>query len=158
MNGATGPLVFVYGSLKKGFYNHSLFLANSKFLSNAETVAKYPLVTASRYNLVFLLNKPGQGHNVKGEVYEVDDVTLAQLDRLEEVPVLYSKLLITVKTESGSELEAIAYLLEDFKPELLNKPSACEYTSQHHNTFVARPDRKEQNPLAVVVDEVKLSR
>ena len=54
-------LVFVYGTLKKGEPNHS-FMSSSTFVSEATTCEKFPLVIASKFNIPFLLNKPGVGH------------------------------------------------------------------------------------------------
>lgn len=53
-------LVFVYGTLKHGEPN-SHFLENAKYVSEAVTNEKYPLVIASQYNIPFALNKPGMG-------------------------------------------------------------------------------------------------
>lgn len=58
--------VFVYGTLKRGEPNHSLIqdAANgyAKFLGIGRTVTPYPLIIATRYNIPFLLKKPGIGH------------------------------------------------------------------------------------------------
>jgi gamma-glutamylaminecyclotransferase len=87
--------VFVYGTLKKGEPNHHWLsqTANgySKFLCRASTMQKMPLVVATRYNIPFLLNKPGVGNYVTGEVYEVDDQMLAKLDELEDYPNFYDR-------------------------------------------------------------------
>lgn len=57
--------VFVYGTLKSGQPNHFLMqdVKNgvAKFVSSAVTTEKFPLVVATRYNIPFLLNKPGTG-------------------------------------------------------------------------------------------------
>ena len=58
--------VFVYGTLKQGFPNHKLLSKLSKsqivkFISNAETVEKYPLVTATQAGIPFLLDYAGRG-------------------------------------------------------------------------------------------------
>lgn len=57
--------VFVYGTLKSGQPNHFLMqdVKNgvSKFIAKAVTTEKFPLVVATRYNIPFLLNKPGTG-------------------------------------------------------------------------------------------------
>lgn len=57
--------VFVYGTLKSGQPNHFLMqdVKNgvSRFIAKAVTTEKFPLVVATRYNIPFLLNKPGTG-------------------------------------------------------------------------------------------------
>ena len=102
--------VFVYGTLKQGFFNHyvmeGLDAADSTdrvresavFVAAAQTCDSFQLVSGclfvcnlgelgsrqvigGRYNVPFLLNAPGSC--IEGEVYLVDDATLARLDLLE---------------------------------------------------------------------------
>lgn len=87
--------MFVCGALKYGQPNHSI-LANSangyaKFWCRATTTQKLPLVIATRYNIPFLLNKPGVGNYVTGEIYEVDDKMLNALDNLEDCHDVYTR-------------------------------------------------------------------
>ncbi|XP_047102615.1 putative gamma-glutamylcyclotransferase CG2811 isoform X3 [Schistocerca piceifrons] len=107
--------VFVYGTLKKGEPNHFYFTnkANgyAKFISAAETVKRYPLIIDTQYNIPFLIHKEGVGHNVIGEVYEVDDTMLKALDGLESHPDLYCRLedhvrILNVK-EVSSEMQPV---------------------------------------------------
>lgn len=55
--------VFVYGTLKKGEPNHQWFSHDNKgyykFLYEAKTKDKYPLIIATEYNIPFLLYSPG---------------------------------------------------------------------------------------------------
>ena len=57
--------IFVYGTLKNGEPNHEKWLKNgdgkSKFVGVAQTVFKWPLVIATKYNVPFLLKAPGVG-------------------------------------------------------------------------------------------------
>ncbi|MBF9001707.1 MULTISPECIES: gamma-glutamylcyclotransferase family protein [Vibrio] len=81
-------LVFVYGTLRQGECNHS-YLVNSQLLGHFETKAEFALYDLGPY--------PGlvEGHHtIRGEVYMVDDATLAKLDELEDVPVEYRRELI----------------------------------------------------------------
>lgn len=95
--------VFVYGTLKKGEPNHH-WLTDIKngaasFVAKATTDSKYPLVIATRYNIPFLLDRPGDGYNVAGEIYEVDDKMLSNLDILEDHPSLYVRELANVSND-----------------------------------------------------------
>ena len=58
-------LVFVYGTLKSGQPNHNLIKEETRgtcvSVGKAVTREKYPLVVASRYNVPYLLYKPGTG-------------------------------------------------------------------------------------------------
>ncbi len=66
-------LVFVYGTLKRGQPNHYLLEAETngkrEFCGNGRTKIKFPMVIASRYNVPYILDKPGDGDNVRGEVW-----------------------------------------------------------------------------------------
>lgn len=69
--------IFVYGSLKKGHYNHRL-LENSKLIQN------YELKDYALYSLGFFpAIKKQKGATVKGEIYEVDNETKYVIDRME---------------------------------------------------------------------------
>lgn len=97
--------VFVYGTLKSGEPNHfwitDVSNGSARLLSAGETVEKYPLVTATRFNIPFLLNLPGDGFRISGEIYEVDDEKLKQLDILEDYPRFYDRITIEVATSNG---------------------------------------------------------
>ena len=84
--------VFVYGTLKQGFGNHSL-LAESKFLGQ-DTLEDHTLIlpTAFPYMIEW------RGGEVNGEVYEIDEQTSLSLDALEGYPSHYQKKTITTKT------------------------------------------------------------
>jgi len=87
-------LVFVYGTLRQGESNHS-FLANSQLLGRFDTKPEYGLYDLGLY--------PGlvSGHqSISGEVYLIDDDTLAKLDILEDVPVEYHRE--TIETPFGT--------------------------------------------------------
>lgn len=76
-------LVFVYGSLKNGRYNHSV-LGNSTHVGDAWTTSEYLLVDIGHF--------PGllDGDNtVYGEIYRVDADIHKRLDRLEGQGVMY---------------------------------------------------------------------
>jgi gamma-glutamylcyclotransferase (GGCT)/AIG2-like uncharacterized protein YtfP len=74
-------LVFVYGSLLKGLHNHVL-IEDAEFVSRGHTGPGLGLLDLGSFpGLVPDRDCPG----VWGELYRVDDATLAQLDRLEGV-------------------------------------------------------------------------
>lgn len=57
--------LFVYGTLKKGEPNHHWLRPQNgfaKFVANGTTVKKYPLIIATKYNIPFLIDTPGQGY------------------------------------------------------------------------------------------------
>ncbi|KAK7792149.1 hypothetical protein R5R35_000416 [Gryllus longicercus] len=124
--------VFVYGTLKQNEPNHYWILDKSegfsRFICKAQTVEKYPLIIASRYNIPFLLDVPGQGHHVIGEVYEVDESMLKHLDVLEEHPDFYVREIREVQSEN-KRIDAWVYFIKKFRPNLLNEPFLEEYSS-----------------------------
>ncbi|XP_075988294.1 putative gamma-glutamylcyclotransferase CG2811 isoform X2 [Anticarsia gemmatalis] len=130
--------VFVYGTLKRNEPNHH-WLTNkengvSNFVGDGVTASKYPLIIATRYNIPFLLYSPGEGHYVKGDVYEVDDKMLSKLDILEDHPNYYIREMDDIKVfnQSTNKEEIIkcwVYFLKKFKPELLKRPTMESYSS-----------------------------
>lgn len=77
----------MYGSLKRGEPKHSWLRSETngyaKYICNATTTKKMPLVIATRYNIPFLLAKEGHGNYVAGEIYDVDKRMLERLDEVE---------------------------------------------------------------------------
>ena len=104
-------MVFVYGSLKRGFSNHNL-LEGSKFYGVTETVCRnfrmhpllgsFPAVTAAA----------DDAYAIMGELYEIDTATMMRLDYLEGNGSLYTRQLVSVY--NGSEIvEAWMYLMPE---------------------------------------------
>lgn len=97
--------VFVYGTLKSGQPNHFWITDSSngsaQLQSAGTTSEKYPMVIATRYNIPFLLDLPGTGHPITGEIYAVDDNKLKQLDIVENYPKFYDRILVDVATPNG---------------------------------------------------------
>lgn len=66
--------------------------------------------------------------NIHGELYEIDEKMLANLDILEEYPKLYTRreepiLMTSPGSENGQVVKmAWTYFLSDFRQELLNLP------------------------------------
>ena len=58
-----------------------------------------------RYNIPYLMDKPGTGHNIRGEIYEVDLQMLGKLDELEDHPNYYERRPEKVLKGSGDSKE-----------------------------------------------------
>merc|ERR1719296_199485 len=92
---ADGPrrtALFVYGTLKRGFTNYERYLGvaetagKATFMGEATTVTAYPAVVhPARTRAPVLMDCPGRGHCIAGEIFEVDDDTLEAMDILEGV-------------------------------------------------------------------------
>ena len=150
--------IFVYGTLKKGQPNYSRMLdpvnGKASFCGRASTIDKFPLVIAGKYNIPFLLNIPGEGQNVQGEVYSVGDQMLAFLDRFESIPHMYQRTLVKLKVEEwvdgagcaqtpGSTMEAFVYSTTTYQPEWVKLPSYENYDAygDHGLEYVFREAR-----------------
>uniref|UniRef100_A0A0A9VXG6 Gamma-glutamylcyclotransferase family protein n=1 Tax=Lygus hesperus TaxID=30085 RepID=A0A0A9VXG6_LYGHE len=133
--------VFVYGTLKKGEPNH-YWLEDSekgdhKYVGEGLTKSKYPLVVATRYNIPFLLDSPGKGHNIKGEIYEVDRKMLSNLDILEDHPNFYVRRLEEIEFNSTTH-QCWTYFLPKFKPGLLEKKMLDCYFNDPNQPYLER--------------------
>ena len=74
--------VFVYGTLKRGYPNHHAIAEHVLFVGRFRTAKAFPLVVGGRWFSRYLINEPGLGHEVVGEVFEVDALGLALIDQL----------------------------------------------------------------------------
>jgi gamma-glutamylaminecyclotransferase len=95
-------LVFAYGTLKQGFPNFARN-AGRQVGGVWRTRQPYPLYVVQLSNedrAPWLVDSPGAGHPVLGEVFEVDDAQLAALDAFEEVglPTGYVRAQIAVES------------------------------------------------------------
>jgi gamma-glutamylcyclotransferase (GGCT)/AIG2-like uncharacterized protein YtfP len=100
-------LVFVYGTLKRGFWNNYL-LEGSELLGEGTTLERFSL-----YTVGFPYAVPdGGGLPLRGEVYRVDEETLKRLDALEGYPNHYKRKLTEVKLDDGRLVKALIYYAE----------------------------------------------
>ncbi|XP_013136758.1 PREDICTED: putative gamma-glutamylcyclotransferase CG2811 isoform X2 [Papilio polytes] len=145
--------VFVYGTLKKKEPNHYWLTDSkngvSKFIANGQTCKKYPLIIGTKYNIPFVLYKPGVGHHVQGEVYEVDEKMMSNLDKLEDHPNYYIREIddIDIKRPGTTENERIkcwVYFMKNFKEELLFNQMFENYSStgSHGLPYLERSQRE----------------
>jgi gamma-glutamylaminecyclotransferase len=103
VSGRKQHLVFVYGTLRQGEVNHDL-LATARFVAEARTEPCFELFDLGPFPA---MSANGQTA-VLGEVYAVDDATLARLDHLEGHPRLYQRTRI--RLDDGQEVQT--YLME----------------------------------------------
>lgn len=99
--------VFVYGSLLSGESNHRQ-MAGARLVGEAVTEARFTLVDLGPYPALVA----GGETAIVGEVYEVDEVLLARLDRFEGHPHLYQRTTIVL----GDHGEVEVYLMGGSRP------------------------------------------
>lgn len=99
--------LYVYGTLKQGYINHSL-LYSSIFLGKVETVERYVLTDIG---LPILIDYQGDNsRNIEGELYFISTETLNRIDFLEGHPHLYKRKEIKVRNyQTNKEENALCY-------------------------------------------------
>jgi gamma-glutamylaminecyclotransferase len=107
-------LIFVYGTLKEGFPNFA-FNPGRRVPGTFRTLQPFPFYVvqlAVENRAPWLVNSPGQGVVVSGQVFEVDDATLQAMDDFEEVglPTGYVRLTLELEDEAGRVVSAHAYM------------------------------------------------
>ena len=140
MTSAGTQLVFVYGTLKRGFPNHH-YMTGARFISMARTVDAWPLVVGNAWFTPYLLPERGSGHQVTGELWEVPDVMMPSLDELESthLPNGYRRERIQIEAEDGSGRHDVwAYLRERRHINVIHTEPMAEYQDRR---YVARLDR-----------------
>jgi gamma-glutamylaminecyclotransferase len=106
--------VFVFGTLKEGFCNFGVNQGR-RVGTDFVTVERYSLYIIGQDHLPWLVapETVDEGHAVVGQLFEVDDATLANMDRLERVdePLWYRRVAIAVQPrEGGAPRSAWVYL------------------------------------------------
>lgn len=139
--------VFVYGTLKRGQPNHKVLLDGTHgcaaFQGQGRTLEPYPLVIAGEHNVPWLLNLPGRGHCVAGEIYAVDERMLRFLDEFEDCPHMYQRTSVRVAVlQAGGApwgspgppaaeptLQCFVYSAATYPPEWVGLPHHHSYDS-----------------------------
>ncbi len=106
-------LVFVYGSLMKGgFLNETL--KDSKFLYAAETgSSSFIMKDLGSFPGLIRSRSPGSGYKIFGEVYDIDALTLTDLDGIESNGRFYQRCQICVVNLMGEPRTVWVYLLKE---------------------------------------------
>lgn len=104
-------LLFVYGSLKKGFDNHNLLSKYAKRLGKAHTVKKLAMFEDSFGNYPYIVDAPVS--KIKGELYQITRAELMhKIDEFEGAPDYYVRKKIEVKSHLGVK-RAFVYMKPD---------------------------------------------
>ena len=84
MNDTEQFVVFVFGTLKEGFPN---FATNRgrRIPGEYRTLQRYPLYLIGERHSPWMIDAPGEGEHVTGQLFTVDSRTLADMDVLERI-------------------------------------------------------------------------
>ncbi len=117
--------VFVYGTLKKGARN-SGFMATANFIGEAETDACWKMVRFASFHApgrTYPAVEPDGNGRIAGEIYEIDDATLRELDVLEGVGERYDRRAVFLSDGS----KAMMYVSIDKARAPLDNGSCVAY-------------------------------
>lgn len=117
--------ILAIGTLKRGFPLHDQGLSGARYLGDYRTRARYPMLIAGPWFAPMVLNEPGVGRQLKGELYEVEDSALSNLDRLESVgkPGNFRELVEVEPIAGGPAIPAFVYM----KSRDLAQPAHSDY-------------------------------
>lgn len=161
---AKRTLVFTYGTLKRGFSNHPLLQdlsasGDAAFVGAATTASPLPLVCGP-YRVPFLLDLPGSGRRVAGELYAVTPRGLARLDELEGVSRAHYERLPApaVLLADGAQVDgAVAYYAHrSYAGELWRcsgEKGLPEYSHAVADGYVRRKDRPQD---VTFLDQIRI--
>jgi gamma-glutamylaminecyclotransferase len=107
-------LLFVYGSLKQGYPNEHINTGR-RVAGQYRTRELYPMYLLGLGEVPCLVATPGTGHQVTGELYEVNVDDIARMDRLERVgePHGYERIEAAIERfdlQPIEELRALVYV------------------------------------------------
>ncbi|QDP56274.1 MAG: putative gamma-glutamylcyclotransferase [Prokaryotic dsDNA virus sp.] len=117
-------LIGVYGTLKKGYSNYHNYLTRACYVGSGETVDKYPMVIDG---IPFLINRPGEGHNVDIDLFLVTGDQLMDIDMLEGNPNWYERKKAEVITDKGNVFLPYIYFND------------TRDTGVYHKTYTQQP-------------------
>ncbi|MEM1296559.1 MAG: gamma-glutamylcyclotransferase family protein [Verrucomicrobiota bacterium] len=101
-------LLFVYGSLKRGFSNH-FFLLEAQWVGEANTESSYRMFDYGGFPAV--IRDEEQGYSIRGELWKIDDTCLSQIDVLEGVDSgLYERSTTLLEVPWDQKEDVIMYL------------------------------------------------
>jgi len=128
--------VFVYGTLKRGYWNSRLMAkCGGEFVTTATTVDPFFLKDGG-FPYAFK-NADQRLYPVSGEVWRINPQVLKRLDQLEGVPTHYQRLVVRVVAKNA-ELDAYMYVVTDRQ----GHGHACPVNAEGNYEWNS-PDRRE---------------
>ncbi|MBE7184790.1 MAG: gamma-glutamylcyclotransferase [Methylobacterium mesophilicum] len=133
-------LLFVFGTLKRGFPLHSA-IDGARYLGLCQTVSPFPMMVAGHVYGPMMLDRPGRGLRIGGELYEAGGGVVASVEKAENNgdPGNYCRP-IEVRMTGGLVLRALAC----FKDARLARPRHSGYLAHYQDRRFICP--KERSP------------
>jgi gamma-glutamylaminecyclotransferase len=134
--------VFLFGTLKEGFPNSSTN-KGSRVAGEFLTRNRYPLYLVGERYSPWLVLSEGEGLQIRGQVFMVDEVTLGDMDRLERTHEAdgYRRVQILVFSESTKE-EMLVFVYgkpaEQLEGKLIQLGPVAEYELEHSSLYQQR--------------------
>jgi len=134
---------FVFGTLKQGFPNVATNVGR-RIDGEFVTLERYPLYLVGERHSPWLIDLPGQGHRVAGQLFEVDEAALARMDALERItePDGYRRQRIRVVKRidgDGNAIEAFVYLQPiSPRPQDIRLGPLDDYLPAHERLYRSR--------------------
>lgn len=126
-----GHLVFVYGSLKRGFGNHSIIRhSGGIFLGQGRTAEKkFDMLSMSAFPACYI----GGEYHIAGELYAVDNRCLGSLDMLEGNGHFYTRKEVMVEITERDGLGTASFKVPAWMY-LVDRPEreGHWFASSHH--------------------------
>jgi gamma-glutamylaminecyclotransferase len=109
----TTHLLFVYGTLKRGYGNYHRILADAEFVGEAVTISSDYIMQNVGFPILWN-ERSATGSKAAGEIFEITSAQLKRCDRLEGHPDMYRRekriFLLKVTEEDTQPVEAWVYL------------------------------------------------
>lgn len=146
-------LVFVFGTLKQGFPNFAINNGR-RIAGDFITVERYPLYLVGERFSPWLVDAVGEGERVVGQVFEVDEASLAAMDELERItqPDGYRRVMLEVEARQDAQRTRFC-VLTYIKPRAQFSVANArlgplqEYTHEHAAMYRSR-EAQQAAPLA----------
>jgi gamma-glutamylaminecyclotransferase len=134
--------IFLFGTLKEGFPNSS---ANkgSRVAGEFITKNRYPLYLVGERYSPWLVLSEGEGLQVRGQVFTVDEATLGDMDRLERIHKTdgYRRVQVQVFSKStDEEMQVFMYVKppQQLEGMLVQLGPIAEYELEHASLYQKR--------------------
>ena len=134
--------VFLFGTLKEGFPNSGTN-RGSRVPGNFLTKNRYPLYLVGERHSPWLVLSEGEGFQIRGQVFMVDEATLNDMDRLERTHETdgYRRVQMPVFSEfTNEELHVHVYVKppEQLEGMLVQLGPIAEYELEHSSLYQKR--------------------